>query len=52
MRRPFLHHLQHGVQDTGDGAEGRGAATAEPPLPVEMPEQLVGAVDEVDDHEG
>ncbi len=50
MRGPRLDHLEHRLQDADHGAEGRVRALVEPALSVEVPEQLVGAVDEVDDH--
>ena len=45
-----LDDLQHGVQHAGDRAEGLVLALVEAALAVEVAEQLVGAVDEVDDH--
>src|SRR4029079_1506410 len=46
---PF-DHLQHTMQHPGDRAELPRATLAETLQAVELPEQLVGAVDEVDDH--
>ena len=50
VRRAGLEHLQHGVQHAGRGAERLTVAPAAAAAAVEMAEQLVGAVDEVDDH--
>src|SRR3954470_5731112 len=49
MRGALLDHLQHRVQHAVHGAEGRVLALVEASLAVEMPEQLVRAVDEVND---
>ena len=48
--RPRLTQLQHGVQHAGHGAEGRILAFAEAALSVEVSEELVGPVDEMNDH--
>ena len=49
VRRTSLDHLYDGPEDAGDGAEGRvGVMTMTEA--VEMTEQLVRAVDEVNDH--
>ena len=45
-----LDHLEHGVQHAGHGAERLVLALVEAALPVEVAEQLVGAVDDVDQH--
>ena len=50
VSRSRLDHLQHGVQHAGHGAEGRILALVEAAKAVEVAEQLVGAVDEMDDH--
>ena len=52
VRRAGLEHLQHRVQHAGRGAERLTVAPAAAPAAVEVAEQLVGAVDEVDDHAG
>ena len=52
VRRSGLEHLQHGVQHAGRGAERLIVALAAAAAAVEVAEQLVGAVDEVDDHRG
>ena len=49
MRGALLDHLQHRVQHAVHGAERRVLALVEAPLAVEVPEQLVRAVDEVND---
>ena len=48
----LLDHLEHGVQQAGDGAEGLVLALVEAAQAVEMAEQLVGAVQDMDDHSG
>ena len=50
VRAAFLDRLQHGVQHAHHGSEGLVFAFVEPPLSVEMPEQLVRAVDQMDNH--
>ena len=50
VRRAVLEHLQHRLQHADDGAERAVDAFVETPQAVEMTEQLVGAVDEVNDH--
>ena len=50
VRGVLLDHLQHRVQHAGHGAERLVFSLVETPLPVEVTEQLVGSVDEVDDH--
>lgn len=50
MRDFAFDHLQHAVQDTDHRAEGPILALGEAAQAVEVPKQLVGAVDEVDDH--
>src|SRR5678816_4574996 len=49
MRGALFDHLQRRVQHAVHGAERRVLALVEAPLTVEVPEQLVGAVDEVND---
>ena len=50
MRRALLDHLQHRLQHAAHGAERAVLALVEAAVAVEVAEQLVGAVDEVDDH--
>jgi len=50
VRGVSFDRLQHRVQHTGNRAEGRVVAFGESAQAVEMTEQLVGAVDEMDDH--
>ena len=50
VRGAFLDHLQHGVEHADDGAEGQVLALAEAAQAVEVSEQLVRAIDEVNDH--
>ena len=48
----MVDHLEHGLQNADDGAVGAVHAFVEPAQPVEVTEELVGAVDEVHDHFG
>ena len=50
VARPFLDHLQDGVQHAGDRAERPIRAAVDAAEAVEVAEQLVRAVDEMDDH--
>src|SRR5205085_9052730 len=50
VRRAVFQQLQRPVQDADHGAEGTVLAFGETAQAVEMPEQFVGAVDEVEDH--
>src|SRR5580765_6868365 len=50
VRAAFLDHLQNAVQHAADAAELRVFATARTTRAVEVTKQLVGAVDEMDDH--
>src|SRR5882762_3117248 len=50
MGRPLFDHLQHGMQHAAYGAEGSIGAFVEAAQTVEMAEQLIGAVNEMDDH--
>ena len=50
VSRSLLDHLQQGLQDADHGSERPVLAFVEATQAVEMPEQLVGAVYEVDDH--
>src|SRR3954454_11045867 len=50
VRRTTLDHLEHGVQHARDGAEWLVLALVEAALAVEVAEELVGTVDEMDDH--
>ena len=52
VRRAALEHLQHRVEHAGRRAEPLTVAPAAAPAAVEVAEQLVGTVDEVDDHRG
>src|SRR3954471_21923227 len=45
-----LDHLQHALQHADDGTVRPILALVESAQPVEMPKQLVGAVDEMNDH--
>jgi hypothetical protein len=45
-----VDHLEHGLQHADDGAIGAVHAFVESAQSVEMTEELVGAVDEVNDH--
>ena len=45
-----LDHLQHGVEHTDYGAAGAIRAVAEAAQTIEVTEQLVGAVNQVNDH--
>src|SRR2546427_7321396 len=47
---PLLDHLQDGVQHAAHRAEGRILARGGAAAAVELAEQLVGAVDEMNDH--
>src|SRR5262245_31872842 len=49
--RSALEHLRDRMQDAGHGSEGR-VGVPEAPDSVELAEELVGAVDEVNDHRG
>src|SRR5262249_44473852 len=46
----FLDHLEHGIQHADDRAEGTISSLVEAARSVEVTEQLVGAIDQVDDH--
>ena len=50
VRRAGLGHLQHRVEDADDRPERRVLTLVEAAQPVEVAKELVGAVDEVDDH--
>ena len=50
VRRSRLDHLQHGIQHADHGAEGPILALGEAAQAVEVAEQLVRAVDEMNDH--
>ena len=50
VRGSLLEHLEHGVEDADDGTEGCILALVEATQAVEVPEQFVGAVDEMNDH--
>ena len=50
VRRSLLDHLQHRLQHADHGAEGPVLPLREAAQAVEVAEQLVGAVDEVNDH--
>src|SRR5438874_495960 len=51
MRRPLLDHLQHGMQHAVYGAEGSIVAFVEAAQTIEVAEQLVGAVNEMNNHD-
>ena len=51
MGRTRLDQLQHRLQDADHGAEWLVRALVESAQSVEVAEQLVGAVDEMNDHE-
>jgi hypothetical protein len=46
----FLDHLQYRVQHADDGAKGTILALIEATQAVKVPEQLVSAVNQVNDH--
>jgi hypothetical protein len=48
--RALLHHLQDRLQHPDDTTKRPVLALREPAQAVEVAEQLVGAVDDVDDH--
>ena len=50
IRVAALDHLEHGLQHADDGAVRAVHAFVEPAQAVEVTEELVGAVDEVNDH--
>src|SRR6185312_7385332 len=50
MGRAGLEHLHDGAQHTNDGAEGWILSLHEAAQTVKVPEQLVGAVEEMNDH--
>ena len=50
VRRAALDQLQHGVQHPRGGAESLAVLPASAAATVEVAEQLIGAVDEVNDH--
>ena len=50
VRRTFLDHLQDGVEQTDDGAERPILALGEAAQAIEVAKQLVGTVDEMNDH--
>src|SRR5438132_4624731 len=52
VRRPLFDHLEYAVQHSAHAAEARVDAVRRSAGAVEMAEQLVRAVDEVDDHAG
>src|SRR5215813_683727 len=52
MSRALLDHLEHGIQHADDRAEGTIFSFVEAARSVEVTEQLVGAIDQVDDHAG
>src|SRR5262245_50689949 len=45
-----LEHLCHGVEDAPHGAQ-RSRIAAGAPNPIEVTEELIGAVDQMDDHD-
>src|SRR5215472_10370417 len=50
MSGALLDHLEHGMQHADDRAEGTIFSFVEAARSVEVTEQLVGAIDQVDDH--
>src|SRR5437868_678571 len=52
MRRTGLEHLQHSVQHTDHRAVRGILALGEAAYPVEVAKQLVGAVEQMNDHAG
>jgi len=50
VRGSFFDHLQNAVEHADDRAKGRILALIEAAQPVEVTEQLVRAIDEVNDH--
>ena len=52
MRGALLDHLQDGVEHARDGREGLVLSLVESAQAIEMAEELVGAVDEMNDHAG
>jgi hypothetical protein len=48
----FFHHLQHRVQHADHGAGGPISALGEAAQAIEVPKQLVGAVDQMNEHGG
>ncbi len=52
VRGPVLEHLEHGMEDANRRAEGRIIDFSGAPQAVEMAEQLVGAINQVNDHRG
>jgi hypothetical protein len=50
VRVAVLDHLEHGLQHADDGAVGAVHAFVESAQSVEMTEELVGPVNQVDDH--
>src|SRR5215470_2016705 len=52
MSGALLDHLEHGIQHADDRAEGAISSLVEAARSVEVTEQLVGAIDQVDDHAG
>ena len=50
VRIAAFDHLEHALQHADDGAVGTVHAFVEPAQAVEVTEELVGAVDEVNDH--
>ncbi len=50
VRVAALDHVEHVVQNTDDGAVRAVHAFVEPAQPVKVTEELVGTVDEVNDH--
>src|SRR5215467_3202951 len=52
MSGALLDHLEHGIQHADDRAEGAILSLVEAARAVEVTEQLIGAIDQVDDHAG
>ena len=49
VRCTSLKHLHHSAEDAGDGSEWTVTLLG-PPIAIEVTEQLVGAVDQMNDH--
>lgn len=50
MRRAFCDHLPYGIQDAGYRSKPHALVAREAPQPLEVPKELVGTVDKMNDH--
>ena len=50
VRGAFVDHLQHGIEHADDGAESSILSVGEATQSVKMTEELVGSVDQMNDH--